>query len=79
METNKICNASVITIALPKGINSKKLGDILESMGYYLSFNSYYLVERNWIQICLMGNIDMIYIRGLKDALKKALFKLNNN
>ncbi|MGO5064082.1 MULTISPECIES: aminotransferase class V-fold PLP-dependent enzyme [unclassified Clostridium] len=75
----KDSSPAVITIAIPKGISSKKLGDILESMGYYLSFNSYYLVEKNWIQICLMGNIDMIYISGLKDAFKKALFQLNNN
>lgn len=66
---------AVITIEVPKEISSKKLGDTLESMGYYLSFNSYYLVERNWIQICLMGNIDMSSIKGFKDAFQQALIE----
>ncbi len=64
---------AVITISIPKEISSKKLGEIMEQMGYYLSFNSYYLVEKNWIQICIMGNIDMYCIEGLKNALQEAL------
>lgn len=70
-------SSAVITIAVPKEISSKKLGDTLDSMGYYLNFNSYYLVEKNWIQVCLMGNIDMSYIEGFKDAFQQALIKVS--
>jgi len=46
---------TVTTIALPPAVNSVALGDSLLDAGYELSYKSRYLVERNWIQICLMG------------------------
>jgi len=45
----------VITIALPPDWSSAELGQQLQKAGYLLSFNSDYLRQRNWIQICLMG------------------------
>ena len=48
-------NPAVITIALSTEMNSVELGDALLTAGYELSYKSRYLVERNWIQICLMG------------------------
>ena len=47
--------ATLSTIALPPLVNSVALGDALLEAGYELSYKSRYLVERNWIQICLMG------------------------
>ncbi|OUC06995.1 hypothetical protein RY27_17610 [Litorilinea aerophila] len=49
---------AVTTIALPPGIHSVALGDCLEERGYLLSYKSSYLVERNWIQVCLMGEVE---------------------
>jgi len=46
---------AVVTIALPGEINSKTIGWQLKKAGYLLSYNSQYLLKRNWIQICLMG------------------------
>lgn len=46
---------TVTTIALPPAVNSVTLGDDMLEAGYELSYKSRYLVERNWIQICLMG------------------------
>lgn len=46
---------AVITIALPKEIHSESLGRRLEQAGYLLSYKSDYLLQRNWVQICLMG------------------------
>jgi aspartate aminotransferase-like enzyme len=46
---------AVATLALPPDINSARLGLQLRQAGYLLSYNSSYLLERNWIQICLMG------------------------
>ncbi len=46
---------AVVTLALPGDISSRSLGGQLRSAGYLLSYNSGYLLRRNWIQICLMG------------------------
>ncbi|HEX3989254.1 MAG TPA: aminotransferase class V-fold PLP-dependent enzyme [Verrucomicrobiae bacterium] len=45
----------VVSIALPEQQNSAQLGARLQRAGYLLSYNSDYLRQRNWIQICLMG------------------------
>lgn len=49
-------NPAVITIALPNTINSCDIGEKLDSSGYLVSYQSQYLLRRNWLQICLMGN-----------------------
>lgn len=46
---------AVLTIALPSDVASKSIGWQLKKSGYLLSYNSEYLLKRNWIQICLMG------------------------
>ena len=45
----------IITIQLPVGISSEQVADELEERGYLLSHRSGYLLTRNWLQICLMG------------------------
>lgn len=47
----------VVTIALPAHIRSDDAARALERAGFLLSWASGYLRERNWIQICLMGNV----------------------
>jgi aspartate aminotransferase-like enzyme len=47
--------SAVVTIALPPQVSSGEVGRLLRSKGYLLSYNSGYLRQRNWIQICLMG------------------------
>ena len=49
---------AVITIELPRELNSVKMGNSLEKLGFYLSYNSEYLRNRNWIQVCLMGEFN---------------------
>ena len=49
------CSPAIITIALPTEITATKIGDRLADAGFSLSYKSDYLLERNWIQICLMG------------------------
>jgi len=46
---------AVVSIALPGEVNSKSIGLHLKKAGFLLSYNSEYLLKRNWIQICLMG------------------------
>ena len=47
---------AIITIPLPERLDSRVLGMKLERSGYYLNWRSGYLIERNWIQIALMGD-----------------------
>ena len=40
-----------------KPLNSKKIGDRLKNAGFWVSYESHYLLERNWIQLCLMSDV----------------------
>ena len=57
------------SIALPPEISSKSVGWQLKKAGYLLSYNSGYLLERNWIQICLMGEWPRAHLETLPDML----------
>lgn len=51
------CSPAVISIVLPESFSSLHIGTEMESRGWLLSFRSGYLLERNIIQICLMGSV----------------------
>jgi aspartate aminotransferase-like enzyme len=65
---------NVITIALPETICSDKLGRYLEETGYSLSYMSEYLLRRNWIQICLMGECTEAKLMPLLRLLQELPF-----
>ncbi len=46
---------AVVTIALPEIHSSEHIGDRLKEHGVLISYRSHYLLERNWIQACMMG------------------------
>jgi aspartate aminotransferase-like enzyme/predicted N-acetyltransferase YhbS len=46
---------AVVTIALPEVHSSESIGDKLKNHGVLISYRSHYLLERNWIQACMMG------------------------
>ena len=60
---------AVFTLALPEGISSKTVGWQLQKAGYLLSYRSEYLLSRNWIQICLMGEFSRPHLDSLLDIL----------
>lgn len=60
---------AVVSIALPPEISSKTVGWQLKKAGYLLSYNSGYLLSRNWIQICLMGEWSRETLETLPDVL----------
>ncbi len=64
---------AVITIALPDSVSSAAVGEQLESSGYLLSYRSEYLLHRNWIQVCLMGELEREKLRALLPALAQML------
>ena len=45
-----------ITIPLPPHVKSCVLGNALQREGWLLSYQSNYLIEHNWIQVCLFGH-----------------------
>jgi aspartate aminotransferase-like enzyme/N-acyl-L-homoserine lactone synthetase len=74
------CNTSaspaVITIQLPESLNSAAIGNLMKESGFLLSCNSEYLRQKNWIQICLMGEIAREKVVALVNALQRVCGKM---
>ncbi len=66
---------AVTTIALPSAVSSRTLGKQLAAAGYLLSYMSSYLLERNWLQICLMGEISEPDLRSLVETLRHGIME----
>ncbi len=67
---------AVVTIALPEIHSSESIGDKLKDHGVLISYRSNYLLERNWIQACMMGAENKPaekFIRLLKKQLSREL------
>ncbi|HXR08236.1 MAG TPA: aminotransferase class V-fold PLP-dependent enzyme [Candidatus Acidoferrum sp.] len=63
--------AGVITIVPEPGRSGLELAQQLEQAGFLLSCNSEYLKQRNWIQICLMGEYSREKLDGLVACLAR--------
>lgn len=61
---------AVVTIALPEAVSSAEVGARLEQRGYLVSYRSGYLLARNWMQICLMGECSPHLLEPLLAALQ---------
>ena len=48
----------ILTLALAPHLSAARIGAQLERAGYKLAWQSSYLQQRNWLQICLMGAWD---------------------
>jgi aspartate aminotransferase-like enzyme len=55
MAPEPIAAPMVLTLLPPPGIQALALGDALEEREIWVSYRSGYLVERNLLQVCLMG------------------------
>jgi aspartate aminotransferase-like enzyme len=55
----------VVTIAMGPGQKGIELAQRIEQAGFLVSSNSDYLRQRNWIQICLMGEYSREKLDGL--------------
>ena len=60
---------AVTTVVLPASISSSRIGKRLEERGCLLSCNSEYLLKRNWLQICLMGECSLENLAWAVDQL----------
>jgi aspartate aminotransferase-like enzyme len=70
---------AVTTIVLPPEVRSCRVGSALEERGYELSYSSSYLRERNWIQICLMGEHGREELASLPRLLSGAVAASSGN
>ena len=61
---------AVITLALPPELSSVSVGKLMQEAGFLLSYDSEYLRRENWIQICLMGDIQREKTDGLINSLQ---------
>ncbi len=61
---------AVITLTLPRIVDSRHVGDSLAAAGLLVSYNSEYLRQRNWIQICLMGECSRVNLVPLLSELR---------
>lgn len=64
----------VFTIEIPSDVKSVAVGDYLRENGYLLSYKSEYLVKRNWVQICFMGDFskpDKDFFQRMKEVIGK--------
>ena len=52
-----VASPAVITIALDGGRSARDVGSRMAHQGYAISYRSDYLLERNWFQIALMGEL----------------------
>lgn len=65
-------NPAVLTIPIEQSYDSQKIGDYIRRKGYLVSYESNYLLQRNWIQICLMGDIKKEQLDDLARIYKNA-------
>jgi aspartate aminotransferase-like enzyme len=60
---------AIVTVALPEPLETVAVAAALSVRGFVTSAHSPYLVERNWLQICLMGDISRPSLERVSQAL----------
>jgi aspartate aminotransferase-like enzyme len=66
----------IITLPLSRGMSSIVLGDNLKSKNIFLSYESDYLIERNWVQLAIMGEYQ---ISEVLRAMDQFIEEYNNS
>nr|WP_285289049.1 aminotransferase class V-fold PLP-dependent enzyme [Bacillus sp. ISL-47] len=69
----------ILTIQLPMNRSSRNFGDRCKQKGILLSYESGYLLERNWVQVALMGQQGEEEVMEALDVLSKTLTKHKEN
>jgi aspartate aminotransferase-like enzyme len=68
--------AGIITFAVPHGIRSADIAAALSERDIEIAWQSQYLIERNWMQVALMGDIGESALRSLPGALAGVVERL---
>lgn len=69
-------NPAVLTMRPPDGVDARKLGDQLRDEGVLVSYESGYLLDRGWLQVCLMGDCRLENLALLLQRLRRVLRRL---
>lgn len=64
---------AIVTIALPPSARSPRVARRLADAGFVIAYASRYLLERNWIQIALMGEYSRQGLAELVEALEETV------
>jgi aspartate aminotransferase-like enzyme len=67
----EVASPAVLTVVLPEVLDSLLVGEELERRGYLLSYRSQYLLDRNWIQVCLMGEHSVEELQDFPEELER--------
>ena len=65
----------IITVPLVNDVSACDVANELARLGFQVAFQSRYLRQRNWLQICLMGQLDETALRRLPGVLAKQVMK----
>lgn len=68
--------SGILTLVIPKEISSDVLIKSMTHQGYLLGGHSAYLRERNWVQVCLMGQLQNDLLEILPEKLEQQLKSL---
>ncbi|MFK8794527.1 GNAT family N-acetyltransferase [Planococcus plakortidis] len=72
---NNRYSPGIMTIALPSEIDARAVGDTLKAKGIEISYESDYLLKRNWVQIALMGYLDPKHVKKAIADLSEMLMR----
>jgi aspartate aminotransferase-like enzyme len=70
---DKDYSPGIITIPLPHFVSSKAIGDELKGKGIIISYESDYLLKRNWIQFAFMGDLALTDLENAFTVLQKSI------
>ncbi|RIW38494.1 aminotransferase class V-fold PLP-dependent enzyme [Bacillus salacetis] len=62
-------SSGIITLPLDEYISSRELGDNLKKREILISYESKYLLERNWVQLALMGEYELKEVMKAMDMI----------
>jgi aspartate aminotransferase-like enzyme/ribosomal protein S18 acetylase RimI-like enzyme len=67
----EVAHPAVTTIPLPERLPSPTVGRELANRGFLVSFESGYLIDRNWIQVCLMRRSSVSLLEPFLQVLEE--------
>jgi aspartate aminotransferase-like enzyme len=61
----------IVTVALAADVSATEVATELSKQGVHIAYQSEYLLQRNWVQICLMGEFDAGLLARLPGMLAR--------
>jgi aspartate aminotransferase-like enzyme len=68
--------AGILTVEIPDEVRTADVARALAEQGIEIAWQSPYLIDRNWMQVALMGEIDAAALRALPGALAGCVGRL---